>query len=384
MNKGNNNYPSSVHDPHSMNSTRTTDTQTILVVSVSGIGNTLLAMPLLEALHNHYPQARIDLLVWSRAAGTPFENSRIVSNLVIAPRRIREWIKLMLTLRKNTYDLALTVFPSNKTAFHLFLFLTGARWRLSHTYKGGWRRGEWLLTHRIPAQENLHDVDQNLALLRTLGVNPGEVSRTPVFHLQDDDRKQADAWICQQGIERRKLIGMHPGAGAAASLKHWQGDHKRWPRERFAELAGRLVKDMNCTVLLTGGPEEDELKAYVQQASRVPEHVLPLSGSLTQTAALLARCRGMITNDSGLMHVAAAVGTPVIALFGPTQPGRTAPVGSYHRIIRKDNPCSPCLKYPFESASSRIRCACNGMCLKDISVDEVMQHAISILNQGTD
>ncbi len=356
--------------------------RSILAVSVSGIGNTILATPLLRALRQHIPGARIDLLVWSRAAGAPVEGSGWVDRVLVAPRQFEAWWRLMLSLRASRYDLALTVFPSNKMAFHLFLFLTGARQRIAHAYRGGWRRGEWLLTGRVPAQVHLHDVEQNLTLLSLLDIPHDGAQRTPSFYITAEDHAWADAWIREQGLDDGCLIGMHPGAGAAVSLKHWQGDHKRWPKERFAEVAGRLAGARSCTVLLTGGPEENELKAFVQRESGSPKRVPCLSTTLPRTAALLARCRLMISNDSGLMHVAAAVGVPVLALFGPTQAGRTAPVGGHHRILRKEGPCRPCLKYPFESASSKITCECQGACLRDITTDEVFAAASQMLGEG--
>lgn len=354
----------------------------ILVVSVSGIGNTILATPLLRALRTHYPAARMDLLVWSRAAGTPVKGSGMVDRVLQAPRRVADWFRMLHRLRASRYDLALTVFPSNKAAYHLFAFLTGARLRIAHAYHGGWKRGEWLLTGRVPAQERLHDTEQNLALLGLLGIPSAGASRDLFFHISAEDRAWAAEWIREQGLDDTCLIGMHPGAGAAVSLKHWQGDHKRWPKERFAEVARRLISDRNCTVLLTGGPEEEPLKEEVRQASGVPANVRAVSATLPRTAALLSHCALMISNDSGLMHVAAAVGIPVLAIFGPTQAGRTAPVGEGHRVLRKDGPCRPCLKYPFESTSSKIRCNCDGACLRDITTDEVFGAACGMLEKG--
>ncbi len=354
----------------------------VLVVSVSGIGNTILATPLLHALRDQLPSAKLDLLVWSPAAGAPIAGSGMVDRMLTAPRQAGDWLRFLRELRATRYDAALTVFPSNKAAYHVFAFLAGARLRPGFAYRGGWRRGEWLLTHRTPAREELHDVDQNLQLLELLGLTATGVDRTPCFHLSPDDHAWAEAWLRERNLAAARLVGMHPGAGAAVTLQHWQGTRKRWPQERFAESAARLAKDAGCTVLLVGGPEENPLKLEVQRLSGDDRRVLAVSGSLSQTAALLSRCRLMISNDSGLMHVAAAVGTPVLALFGPTQASRTAPVGAAHRVLRKDAPCRPCLKYPFHSASSKIRCDCDGACLRDINVVEVVRAAEEMLHAG--
>ena len=361
-----------------------TQWQRLLIISVSGIGNTILATPLLNALREQRPDARLDLLVWTPAAAAPVEGGRIVDHILTAPREVNAWFRFMRELRATHYDAVLTVFPSNKAAYHLFAFLSGARHRPGFAYRGGWKRGEWLLTQRIPAREDLHDVDQDLRLLELLGLNDKNISRDPFFELSADDHAWAESWLRERNLADRLLIGMHPGAGAAVTLQHWQGTHKRWPHERFAETARLLVAESECAVLLVGGPEETALKTEVQKLSDAEDKVLIVSGSLSQTAALLSRCRLMISNDSGLMHVAAAVGTPVLALFGPTQASRTAPVGPHHKVVRKEGPGRPCLTYPFHSASSKIRCKHEGSCLRDIEVTEVVATAREMLHARHD
>ena len=355
------------------------DPKSILAVSVSGIGNTILATPLLRALRLRFPKARLDLLVWGGGGAAPLRGSGVVDEIWVAPRSLAAWPGFLLRLRRHRYDVALTVFPSNRPAFHLFNWLAGARNRLSHAYRGGWKRLEWLESHRVPAREELHDVDQNLALLGAFGLDASGENRTPFFHVPDEDRRAAADWLRQIGAEGKRPIGFHPGAGSAAGKQRGQGLWKRWPKERFAELVRRLSARDDSVLLLFGGPEEEPLKQEVARLAGQPANLHSVQASLPQTAALLERCAVVVTNDSGLMHVAAAVGAQVVALFGPTQPARTAPMGPGHRILRKDGPGRPCLRYPFHTSSSKIRCACQGECLRDIHVDEVRDAALAVL-----
>ncbi len=346
----------------------------MLIVSVAGIGNTILATPLLRALRQRYPNARLDLLVWNRAAAAPVEADPAIDEVQVTPRGFGAWLRFVYRLRQRRYDAVLTVFPSNQAAYHLFAWLTGARCRIGHAYAGGRKRGEWLLTHRVQADPEIHDVEQNLALLRLFDESAADdMDRRPFFTLTPADRREADEWVRRAGLADKRLIGCHPGAGAAVSLQHWQGYFKRWPQERFAEAIQGLARP-DRAFLLFGGPEETELKQAVQSAcGDATVHVV--DASLSVTAAVLARCELMICNDSGLMHVAAAVGTPVVALFGPTQASRTAPWGDAHTILFKPGAGRPCLRYPFHSSKSKIRCPCAGQCLRDITVDEVIAQA---------
>ncbi|HMO51465.1 MAG TPA: glycosyltransferase family 9 protein [Kiritimatiellia bacterium] len=356
----------------------------VLVVSVSGIGNTLLATPFLREFKRKFPQAALDLLVWGKSAAAPLEGSGWVDRIWVAPSGFGAWMAMIRTLRRSAYDVVLTVFPSNKAAYHVFAMLTGARYRVGHAYADGWKRGEWLLTHRVPAQEALHDVEQNLALLDVFeDGSAGEpaLNRRLFFHVTEEDRSFAASWVQEAGWSGRHLIGIHPGAGAAVTYQHWQGHWKRWPHESFAELLCGWAAREDLAVVLVGGPEEDELKAAVVEAAGSPANVRRLTANLKRTAAVLERCSLMISNDSGLMHVATAMGVPTLALFGPTQPSRTSPVGEGHRVLRKEGPGRPCLRYPFHSASSKIRCPCQGQCLRDISVDDVRAVAGEILAQ---
>jgi heptosyltransferase II len=355
--------------------------QRILVISVSGIGNTILFTPFLGALRKHLPGARIDLLTLHRAMAEPVEGSALIDESIILPDShcLLDILRCLRQLRAARYDWSVIAFPSNKWQFHLLAFLVGAGRRVAHTYSFGHLTSlQFLENRRIPAVEGLHDIDQNMNLLRAFDIDPADEERRPAFALAADDERFAEEYLQKTGLVGRPLVAIHPGAGGR--WKDWQGMAKRWPAERFAALCDRLAGECGAHVLLFGGPEEEELKNSVKALAAQGAHCTLVSESLKRSAALIKRCRLMVSNDSGLMHVAAAVGVPTLGIFGPTNHTRTAPFGSSCRVVRGNRSCSPCLKYPFRGTSSKIHCQESVRCLQEIGADQVFGAASEMLS----
>lgn len=328
--------------------------KTILAISVSGIGNTILFTPVLRSLRRHFPDARIDLLTRSRPMAAPVEGSGLVAELLVLGDRPNAWPAAVWRLRRTRYDASVLAFPSNTFFFHALSFAIGARGRYAHRYPGFHLRTlGFLETATVQAVEGLHDVEQNLNLLSLFGIQPAEGDRALTFDLNAEDHAFAECWIRERGVTARPLVGIHPGAGGA--LADLQGSAKRWPVEQFIGLSRRLIEETNATVLVFGGPSEDVLKERIVRSSPASGRVIAATESLKHTAALIRACDLMISNDSGLMHVAAALGVPTLGIFGPTNPSRTAPYGPACRYLHKPAGGSPALLYPFRSTSSRIR-----------------------------
>ena len=178
----------------------------------------------------------------------------------------------------------------------------------------------------------------------------------PLLSLNGNQENWSNAFLSQHGLKDTVLVGFNPGAT--------YGEAKCWPSERFVELGRRLREEYGAFILIFGSsrPQEKALNATIAQG--IGEGCLNLSGetSLLQLAALLRQCQVLVTNDTGTMHVAAAVGTRVVAIFGPTDPRTTSPLGEGHVVIRKKVPCSPCLK--------RV-CPLDHRCMDLIEVEEI-------------
>ena len=177
----------------------------------------------------------------------------------------------------------------------------------------------------------------------------------PRLFLREEDRRWAEGMLGKLGLlDGRPLIGMNPGAT--------YGLAKCWYPDRFGELGKRLARNWKSSIILFGKEGERSISQKILRHFPGGGDDLTGKTSLLQLAALLERCRVLVTNDTGTMHVATAVGTPVVALFGSTDPTTTGPWGHGHTVVKKDVSCSPCLK--------RV-CPTDHPCMKLITVEDV-------------
>jgi len=223
----------------------------------------------------------------------------------------------------------------------------------------------WLKNDKIFEDESKHVVENNVALLPFLGVDIPEELPALDFSLDTADGEFAKQWLSGHLTGGRRVVGMH--AGTAVFKNHI---NRRWAPEKFAELAARLVRESDCDVLVFGGPDEIELKTKIVTATDCPGKVLAVNDtSLRQSAALIKACDLMVSNDSSLMHVSAAMQTPVVAIFAYTNPAFVRPWHAPHRLVRHELPCSPCFFYSPKPASCHANL--DYTCVKGIEVDEV-------------
>jgi heptosyltransferase-2 len=245
----------------------------------------------------------------------------------------------------------------------LFAWLVGSPVRVGYATDG--RR--WLLSHPVPAVEEqpCHQIDAYLRLIAALGLPV--VERLPTLAPTVRAEVEAEQLWNAQGWGREDLvIGICPGAAF--------GPAKRWWPERFAALADRLIAAGGFRVVFFGSRDEIPLVAHI--CSQMTYKAVSLAGqdTLGSFMALAARCRVMITNDSGSMHIANAVGTPVVALFGPTDPRRTAPAGAPATVLRHDLPCSPCFRTSCPYADHP--------CMRAIEIEDVYLAVVDRLGMG--
>lgn len=346
----------------------------ILIICASGIGNTILFTPTLKALKEALPKAKITFLVTKSVFSEPIRESGLADRILISEDGLWRKLKTIVSLRREKFDCSVTAFPSNHWQFNVFAFLIGAEDRITHSYKiGKWRTLSFLQNIKVPADENLHDVEQNLNLLKPLGIRLPK-DKQPLFYIDEKSQREVKKYWKDNELENKFVVGIHSGSGGV-----WQ-EAKRWPEEKFAKLCDGLIEGENVKVLIFGGPEEKELKEKIRNLSRHRKDIYIVEASLKKVAALIRRCNLFISNDSGLMHVAVAVrGPKVIGIFGPTNYKRTGPYGNNCYIVRREISCSPCLKYPFHSTSSRIKCQRNFECLKKIKVEDVINRVNQIL-----
>jgi len=326
----------------------------ILVRGVNWVGDTILTYPAVQRLKTSFPGSHLAILVRESLVDLwktfPFVDEVIPFQTKKGRSSLWEDLRLGSSLMRRTFDLAV-VFPrSFRSAYQIYL----ARIPIRIGYRGEGR--SFLLTHGVPRTDetlHIHRIQYYQRLLDVFGIDGG--SHAPRVFLREEDRSWAEEKLKQLGLlDGRPLIGMNPGAT--------YGLAKCWYPERFGELGKRLREKWKASILLFGKAEE---KSTQQEILRhLGEGGFDLAGktNLLQLAAILERCQTLVTNDTGTMHVAAAIGTPVVAIFGPTDPVTTGPWGEGHRVVRREISCSPCLKRT---------CPIDHRCMREITVDEV-------------
>jgi heptosyltransferase I len=314
---------------------RTLPPQTrILLVKLSSFGDVLHGLPTLEALRDAYPGAHITWLV--EAAYAPLLSGHpALDEVWIGPRlRPAEFFsgsnqaalrRILQQLRSRPFDLVVDVQGLLKSAVWVALARSPRKVGYDKT-----RELSYLaLTERVPPFDpEAHAVRRYLNLAHYLGAPPAP----PRFRLGLDAAADISALIPAAG--NRALVVLHPGA-------RWSS--KLWPPASWAHLAD-WFHGQGFQVAFTGGAPDQKLVAGITSQCRAPRLNLAGSTSLAQLAAILRKARLAVTTDTGAMHLAAALGTPVTALFGPTAPWRTGPFGDGHQVVRLGLPCSPCFK----------------------------------------
>jgi heptosyltransferase-1 len=335
----------------------------ILLVKLSSFGDVLHALPTLEALREAYPRAHITWLV--EAGYAPLLSGHPALNEVwVAPRlRPAEFFsganpatlrRLVQQLRARSFDLVVDLQGLLKSAVWVALARSPRKVGYDKT-----RELSYLaLTERVkPFDPEAHAVRRYLNLAHYLGAPP---LTSPRFRLGLDAAADIAALI--PAAAGRPLAVLHPGARWASKL---------WPAASWANLAEWLCYK-GFQVAVTGSAADRELAAGMVRQSRAPLLNLAGSTSLAQLAGILRKARLGVTTDTGAMHLAAALGTKVVALFGPTAPWRTGPFGQGHQVVRLGFPCSPCFK----------RHCPEPRCLTDLTTEMVAAACEKILSRA--
>jgi heptosyltransferase-2 len=313
-----------------------------VVIAPNWIGDSVMAIPFVRALRREFPHDRLAVLARPGPASIYRAESSADTVLTRA-----HFLSDALALRSGDFDEAWLLPHSFRTA--LLSFAAGIPERIGFDAD---RRG-LLLTMSLPrppaTEHQLRDYDR---LLRARGIEPDfEPPRLPV---PPAAAERAQDILDTRGLDARRLALLAPGAAFS-----WT---KRWPEERFGELA-RGLHDRGFSVAFVIGRDETAIGQRAAQKSQVPAPVLGADLDPVELSALIARARVLVGNDSGPMHLAAAVGIPVVAFFGPTDPGRTSPTGSPSRILDRYVFCSPCFLK---------ECPYGHECMKEIGVDDAV------------
>ena len=338
----------------------------IAVVKFWGVGNAALLLPVLRDLRRRYPGARLTVV-------TLAENETVyrgVADRVLGVRRaplastLLDLLRALAVLRRLRIDLALDFEQFVRTS-QVLLFLARPKQVIAFDTAGQHRAG--LADLRVRYDDQRHCGESFLALAQAAGVRernyrPGGLDVTP----EADER--AARWCRLHDVGARPLVVLHPGSG-----DNFPG--RRWPTRRFGLLARRLVDEHGALVAVTGGPAEASLTYEVVEASERDLRDLAGRMTLEDLIALLARATLLVANDTGPVHLASALGVPVLGLYGPNTPQLYGPLSTGSAAFYDAPPCSPCITN-LNYKTSRCR---NPVCIRAIAVDEVAAAAGRLL-----
>ena len=326
----------------------------LLVRGVNWIGDAVMTMPALRALRKELPDTKISLLVKPWVAPL-FENNPFIDDIILYEDKyssISGKFRLSSVLRTKSF--CSSILFQNAFDAALIAFLSGIPQRIGYNRD---LRG-FLLTDSIPFNNDdrkMHHIEYYLNILRQAGID-AEFS-LPFIYLSLNERIRARNILKEL---KRPVIGINPGAS--------YGSTKRWQPEKFAEVTRKIISELGGSVVIFGGQSETGIAEEITskfQISNFKFQILTMAGKtdLRELSALISECDTLLTNDSGPMHIGYAVRTPMVAVFGSTDPELTGPVAIGNTVIRKSTDCSPCFKRT---------CGRNKMdCMDAITADEV-------------
>ena len=337
----------------------------ILIIRTDRVGDVVLSTPVIRALRKAYPQGYLGMMVRPEhrelVEGNPDLDAVILYDKNGAEKGLRGNLAFARKLREHRFDTAVILHSTNRVI--LVSWLAGIRRRVGYA-----RRMGRLLTRKIPdikKEGNRHELEYNLELLRLIGVDPSASSgpdRQPFVPVTAAQETKAAFFLKSHGLTGpAPLIVLHPGASCPS---------KRWPARHFAAVGDALAEKAGAKILVMTGPGEEAQGRAVIAGMKRPAAAALGSLSLGETAALLQKARCLISNDSGPVHLACAVGTPVVSIFGRwgggLSPARWGPVGLRSAAIHHDIGCRPCLAH---------HCTIGFACLEAVTENEVLAAA---------
>lgn len=332
----------------------------ILVRATNWVGDAVMSLPALRALHEKFPSAEISILAKPWTADL-YGRERFYHRVIpYTPKNLASKYHAALALRSENFDCAILL----QNAFEAALVAFAARIpeRIGYARDGR----SLLLTRAIPVPKPgeipRHERFYYLELLRRAGILE-KLPESEMIRLEGAPSARL------AGLERFRalglgetIVGVSPGAA--------YGTAKQWLPDRFASAASRVAQDLGANIAIFGSASERELCASVAQACTSPAKNLAGETTLAEFIDMAAACRVYLTNDSGAMHIASALGVPTVAVFGATDDVGTGPTGPLVRIVREPVECSPCL---------RRECPIDHRCMTRVEADRVAQVALDLL-----
>jgi lipopolysaccharide heptosyltransferase I len=346
----------------------------ILVLRLSAVGDVLRTLPAVKALKKCFPSCHIAWVV-EEPSKTLLESQPEIDQVIVFPRKrwteglrsigkgwrtLKEVRQFILHLRKERFDIVFDFHGIIKSG--MISFLSGSSKRIGYDRKST-KEGNFLFSNikvKLP-EEKISRYQRNFALLKGLGLEVKQFDSK--LHIPLRDAEYVESFFNRFNPPlKRPYIAIHAGTNPKALFKRWMPGH-------YAQLGDRLIHDLGATVIFTWGPGELESVEAIREEMKEPSILGPKTESLTQLGELFRHCDLYVGGDTGPMHIASLVGTPVLVIYGPTDPVFHEPLGR-HMKVRKEVGCNPC----------RNRSCQDLKCLKIITVDDVFKATKEILS----
>lgn len=328
----------------------------ILVIKLRAIGDVLLSTIVLRNIRLAFPDAKLDFLTEPPSKGI-VERLSDVNKVILHDRSHMSGLTLIRAIRSQQYDLILDLFGNPRSA--LIARLSGAKYRVGYRFRG---RGYAYNILVEPRGSQVHNTQFNLDAIEALGIAIQD--RNIYFPIAHEDTVYVDQFLREARLDKQFLVALGTNGG-------WYT--KRWGLKEFAMLGDTLIEKHEAQVVLIWGPGEKE---EVEQVKAMMKHsaFIPPATNLSQLGGLLQRCSLMVSNDSGPMHIAAAVGTPVLGIYGPTNPVLQGPYGNKHVVIRRESlDCLGC---------NLTKCPIGHPCMEELSVDHVLEAVEKLIRKN--
>jgi lipopolysaccharide heptosyltransferase II len=338
----------------------------ILIARTDRLGDVVLTTPVIKLLRREFPDAYIAFMV------RPYTKDVLINNKDIdevitydkdqGQQSFVDTVKFAMNLRKKQFDMAIAMHPTNRV--HMIMFIAGIPVRIGYD-----RKLSGLLTKRIihrKQEGTFHEVEYNFKMLENAGISTENADPIPYMFTGSEEKKYVDSIFLDKGLTE-KVVAIHAGASC---------ESKRWPVERFAEVCRDILKNYGCDIVLIGGPDTSEINAKISEITKAKIHDMTGRFSVGELAEFLRRCKLLISNDSGPVHIATAVDTPVLSIFGRSSAGlsptRWKPIGDRNIVIHGNAGCDDCKAH---------NCENDFRCLEVVTSADVMEGVEKMLDK---